>query len=255
MMRPIAVIGACVAMLFALTATSASAEAIAPELGRCVAQTGGAHSNSGCTTAAKKVGKFEWEPGADGGFTSAGGVALIETVNKGKLTCKAAAGSGIYLNRYEAETSFVLTKCESVSAKVGCSTVGAENGEFRSNLLISTLGSIKPKSVGVDLTGKEGPNVIEFECGGSGSGDGALVFVHGSVIAPVTPANKMSTTFAQKFKAAKGLQKPTSFEGQPEDTLTMTTVLSKTEKTEEKAGLTLTLTITNQEPLEIRDSD
>lgn len=69
----------------------------------------------------------------------------------------------------------------------------------------------------------------------------------GSVIAPVTAVDKMSATFALKFKAAKGKQKPTSFEAGLTDTLTFAS-----SSREEQAGLTSTITVANAEALEIK---
>jgi hypothetical protein len=68
------------------------------------------------------------------------------------------------------------------------------------------------------------------------------------VIARVTPISKMTLTFKEKFKQAKGKQKPEKFEGQPKDTLTCTI-----NGLPEQCGFSSQDTVTNEEKIEINE--
>ncbi len=69
----------------------------------------------------------------------------------------------------------------------------------------------------------------------------------GSVIAPVSAVDKMSMTFQVTFKASRGKQAPEQFEGGVRDTLSVLTGSA-----EEQAGLAMSASIGNEEPLEIK---
>ena len=90
--------GALALAIVASAIFAASALALeAPEMGRCVPQTGGQFKNSVCTKlgSESKPGSFEWLPGAvKNKFTGVGGVATLETVHGVKVTCKTEASSG-----------------------------------------------------------------------------------------------------------------------------------------------------------------
>lgn len=259
-------VGVFLVAAFALGITaSAGATAFSgsPELGECHLKKVGStntpfYTNNGCTkkSLGTKTDKYEWTAGPGVGeetFTSSGGVATLESVGGNKISCKTVTNTGKYNGAFEDETSVTFEGCESVSFKVSCQNTGAPLGQIKTTVLKSEDGYITPpKSVGVLLTGKAGPNLAEFECGGGGTGKGALVFVHGGVIAPVTVINKMEAKTTQKFKATKGIQKPTKFSGGPTEVLTTTTFLSATEKTEEQSGQTVIATVTNASPVEIR---
>jgi hypothetical protein len=81
-----------------------------------------------------------------------------------------------------------------------------------------------------------------FNCGGT------KITVRGSVIAPTTPINKMTTTFTEKFKGAKDRQSVQRFEGEPTDVLEP----SVNGGPYGPSAFTSTDTISNEEPLEIR---
>jgi hypothetical protein len=85
---------------------------------------------------------------------------------------------------------------------------------------------------------------IEFNCEGKLS-----VAVKGSVLVPVE-ADKMSATFALKFKAKHGFQAPEYYE---EGGVKVKDVLLSdfAGKGYEQAGQTITTTVTNEEKLEI----
>ena len=70
----------------------------------------------------------------------------------------------------------------------------------------------------------------------------------GSVIGQVKKFDEMVSSFTVTFKLVKGKQSPEQFEGGANDTLTTAIVGGATEAT----GLTATLTLANEEPLEIK---
>jgi hypothetical protein len=100
-------------------------------------------------------------------------------------------------------------------------------------------------SVGVDLEPFEATTII---CEGPGVG-APLLSLFGSVIAPITPIDKMTGKFTLKYTATKGKQKPQKFEGAPKDTLSLERVATKVV---EEAGLTSIDSITNEELLEVK---
>ena len=88
-LRCLGMLTAAAVVVSAVVAGAAWAEA--PEIGRCVSHSGGKYTNNICTKEAKgkKVGSFEWEPGAvKKKFTGVGGVGTLETVNRAEVTCK-----------------------------------------------------------------------------------------------------------------------------------------------------------------------
>ena len=72
--------------------------------------------------------------------------------------------------------------------------------------------------------------------------------LEGSVIGPVKKIDSMVPTFTIADKATVGKQVPEAFEGQNKDTL----VTAITGGSSEQTGLTATLTLSNEEPLEIK---
>jgi hypothetical protein len=102
-------------------------------------------------------------------------------------------------------------------------------------------------SVGLDLAGAVA--VAAFECGAKVGGE--AVTLEGSVIAPLTPIDKMSSSFALKYKALGGYQAPEAFESGVKDTLTMS-VLMGLERSSEQTGLTAAATLASEEPVEVK---
>ena len=84
---------------------------------------------------------------------------------------------------------------------------------------------------------------MEFSCGSTS------VTVQGSVIVPLK-ADKMSFTQALKFKAAKGKQKPERFVAGAKDVLEA----SFNHEALVQVGLTLTVTQTGKEALEVNSA-
>lgn len=230
-----------------IAASAAWAEA--PEIGRCVAHAGGKYTNNICTKAAKgkKVGSFEWEPGAvKNKFTGVGGVGTLETVNRAIVTCKTEKSAGeMTSSTTVGNVSVTFTGCESAGYK--CISAGAKEGEIATNLLAGSLVWEKyEKKVAIDLVPQSTELFVEFQCGP------ANAKVKGSVLAPL-PVNKAQTTFEEKFTAKKGKQKPEYY------------YTSKTEKVKdvllaklggpaaefEQSGQTINNSQTDEEVLEI----
>jgi hypothetical protein len=97
-------------------------------------------------------------------------------------------------------------------------------------------------SVGWDLAHE--PALISAECGGVKEG----LEVSGSVIAPISTIDKMTSSYALKYTAPAGQQLPEAFEEGPKDTLTASIGGGPSQQ----AGLTAAEKITNREKLEIK---
>lgn len=256
-MRRISLLGICLLAMLATSAIAvAGASAAPPELGRCVKNATGAvgkYKDPGCEKGEVKAkGTFEWLPGAiKNKFTQTSAKSTFETVTKLKIACASDTGSGEYLSGNNKEDLETITYSGCVingpvgSAKVKgpCQSIGSPAGTIVTSPLRSLLGFINaPKEVGVDLSSVSGGPIVELGCAG------VVISINGSVIAPITPISKMTTTFKEKFKAKVGIQSPEKFEGEPPDTLTCTVA-----GTPLPCGLTSTETITNEELLEVNE--
>jgi alpha-tubulin suppressor-like RCC1 family protein len=232
------------------TARSASdfkyVRSAAPEYGRCVkvAKGTGKYTTGVCTT--EKSGESnEWIPGVEKDhFTLAGEEGVLETVGKSKIVCKAATGSGEYSGTKEVvATTITFTGCARSGVK--CESSGAAEGEVVSRSLEGALGweEYETASVALNLqpVGEVGP-LMEFRCGST------PVTVQGSVIVPLK-ANKMVGAATLKFVASKGKQKPEELEGEGKDVLE-----TSFGEAFEQTGLTVTLTQTNEEEVEVNAS-
>ena len=102
----------------------------------------------------------------------------------------------------------------------------------------------KPKKVAVDLfpTPADKGLYATFTCLTT-----LKASVGGSVLVPIT-SDKMASTFTLKYGVKKGIQKPTKFEGEPEDVL-LTEINS--DGRDEKSGITITSTQVMEEEMEI----
>jgi len=228
-----------------------------PALGRCVAvKAGGEWEGSLCLDPAHGRGRYNFIPGAEKKkFTAKGGTATLETVGKAKITCSASTTAGEYTGPKTLTTTITLTGCQRSATKASCQSVAAGAGEIVTGALEGELGFIKNEftngkhlvSVGLDI--KHETDLAAFECG-TGTGK-ELVTLEGSVIAPITIIDKMAAGSTLRYKAVAGRQAPEQFESGLKDTLS-TSVVSGLEKTIEQAGLTMTETITSEEPLEIK---
>ncbi|HTY96539.1 MAG TPA: hypothetical protein VMB91_05820 [Solirubrobacteraceae bacterium] len=221
----------------------------APEFGSCVKgeKGSGAYANAGCTKPGGS-GRYAWSAGVSkAGFTTSlkSGSVTLETVGGSKLTCTGEAGTGEYAAaKSVGGVVLVLTGCS--RSGTPCSSSGAQAGEIVTSQLEGTLGveklgvSERTDKLGLDLSPSGGTgSLAEFTCGATS------VAVRGSVIGSVT-TGKTSVTSSLKFKASKGRQKPEGFAGGPTDVLEE----SLDGGAYEQAGLTLSATQLDEEPVE-----
>lgn len=227
-----------------------------PERGRCLAASGGhgGYTESSCTMASEPGrGAYEWLPGpATPGLTLHGGALSLETVHNAKITCAALTGSGEYTGPKTEVLHITLSGCEQ-PGRGPCQNEKATTGELTLNPLEGELGVIKaaaganPPAVGTALHGGGGqPLLGTLECG---VGAGAVqITLEGSVIAVVTPLDRMSGTVTLKLSGRKGKQKPAAFEGAVANPLLATIGTRKAEA----ASLAIEVTATSKEPLEVK---
>jgi len=232
-----------------------------PAFGRCEKLPGeaegkklvfrGMYTNSGCTlNSVVNEGHYEWVegPGANKRFTSASGPVTLATVGgKTEVKCSASSGAGEYTGAKTVSETITLTGCQTgpKGKVVSCQSAGAASGEVRSAALSGGLDFIKENEegekpeVGLDLEASSSGNLASFECGGSATS------VSGSVIAPITTIDKMSSSFKVTAKQSGGKQAVEAFEESPTDTLSFLPGA-------EAGGLGATLTNSNEEPLEVK---
>jgi hypothetical protein len=228
------------------------------EYGRCIkVSTGtGLYAGAGCTTLGGEK-KYEWYPA----FGSAKPIvkthftlaikekteAKLQTAGGQIITCKGQSGSGEYTgNTTIGNIALTFTGCH-LGETASCQSAGAAEGEVRSTTLVGELGVIKTSTegplknlVGTDYKPASGETVAAFSCAGT------AVTVTGSVIGELK-RDSMVTKAPVKFVQSKGLQKPTHFEGSPEDVL-----LTKLgEGAAQRSGLSLTTNQTSEEKIEV----
>lgn len=252
-----------------LTATPRviKAQAALPQIGRCVktepTKEGkikvyhGRYNTSNCVEEnplplGTTQGKFEWVPGigANNKFTGSSLKTTLATVGATAITCSNSATSGEYTGLKTATATITLTGCQVAASKQACQSSGAAAGEIVTSPLAGELGFIEDAyegeelhvSVGMDF--KHSPTLLTAECGGE------QLSVTGSVIAPVSGVNKMTTKLTLKFAATAGKQNPEQLEEEPKDTLSSTLGAGSAEQ----AGLSSTAKIVNGESLEIKAS-
>jgi hypothetical protein len=230
-----------------------------PEYGRCIKLLSfftGTYSGGACTTVAKSGGTFEWYPAfgserplKEAHFTMAIKAlteAKIETASKQLIACKGQTGNGEYTgNKTIGNSTIKFTGCK-LNGTSTCTSSGAAEGEVVSSVLQGELGVISKSSegplknkIGTDLKPTSGEVIAEFACAGT------PVTVSGAVIVEVK-RDAMESKVTLKFSDTKGLQKPTRFEGGPEEVLHV----KIGEAAAVPAGLSLTTIQTNQEKIE-----
>lgn len=238
-----------VLVMAAVSATSAAAFS-PPEIGRCVklAAKTGKFTSATCTKEAKvtKPGQYEWDPGAvKTGFTTTGGVGALETVNGTTVGCSTEESGGVFTSpKTVGSVTVRFTGCH--SAGFTCSTSGSAEGEIVTNPLEGRIGfeSKVKKKIGLDLVpiASDDGLYATFNCGVT-----LHISVGGSVLVPVSPADKMLTALTLKYSATRGKQKPEHLEGEANDVL----LTSINGKTAEQSGITITTTQTAEESLEV----
>jgi hypothetical protein len=225
-----------------------------PALGRCVKaavkKTGEWHGNH-CL--GYEHGKGNWNflpgPGAANKLKGSLGAITLETVGKAKITCSSGTGTGEYSGSQKLTITLTLSGCERTSSHEPCQSLGGTSGQIVTNALEGRYGFIsraKPLSVGVDLS-REGA-LASFECTTAALPGKELVSLEGSVIGPIKKIDSMVSTFTVTYKQSAGHQSPEAFEGAAKDTL----VTAITGGSSEQTGLVATLTLTNEEKLEVK---
>jgi hypothetical protein len=230
-----------------------SAFAAPPEYGRCLKGAkpyNGGFTNSGCTAKSEtKTGKYEWYPGAvKHGQTSTGGPGKLEEANKYGVACASESSTGEYTGTKEGKNLVVKFKGCKVVPFV-CTSPGHELGELETVPLEgrAVWENEAQRKPALDLYPSNGHETfIEFTCG---EHEEITVKVKGSVLVPIKP-NKMASTFTLKFKAKNGFQMPQEYE---EGGKKIKDVLYSdfTEKGYDQAGQTETVTVQNEEKLEL----
>ena len=232
-----------------------------PEYGRCVkvppekvgkktVYHGGFTASTCLVASGTHTGKYEWEPAvvktAFKTKLASGSVTLDSADKTSKVSCTGETSAGEYTgHKTVGGVVLALTGCKRDTEK--CSSMGAAPEEIVTNTLQGELGVVElgattaSNKIGIDLypVGRTG-SVMEFSCGIT------TVSVQGSVIAPVS-ADKMSLTQALRAKASKGKQAPESFVEGPKDILEESFNGAPFEET----GLTIAITQTNEEEVEV----
>ena len=268
-MKGIGTAGLCLALALAASAVGApSALAFKeepPEVGRCLARSGGRFKEGNCKTLAKVSSeqKYEWYPafGPNGkgeekliepsqrfykAESKEGTAIVLETVKGEAITCKKQTSEGEYTGpKTNRAFNIVFTGCESAGLLcISTNPKATNNGEIRVNELDGFIGIEK---VGATAAKDKIANVFspvagevftEFAC------SGLKLVVKGEVMVPIK-SNVMVTVQTVKFAATKGKQKPERFATDPSGTKRV--LFAKNSISEEffQAGQTLTTTQTN----------
>lgn len=236
----------CLAVAAALmAATSASASAALPELGRCVAVEGvsegkkvvyhGVYKSKSCTkeSTGRDTGRYEWlpGPGAAREWESIGTEepVTLETVSGTSVVCANHFAFGEYTGAKTETAQLSLRHCEDTALHKPCQSIAPEGeqkatveGQVESQPLTGELGFIRRAGhplVGWDFKATNGPYAFVFECG-STVGLGTKVAIEGSFIGQVRPIDKVVEEFKGTYRALHGHQVPEGFEGAAKDTLT-----------------------------------
>lgn len=271
-MKVIRVGQCCLLAVLAISAfAAASASAAAPyevrslpEAGRCVkvAKGTGFYAGGACVTKAlPEKGTWEWvQANATEKltFSATGAETILTTVGRPTIKCVTANIAGEYTGAKTASVTVELQACVNSEGQQ-CQTITNPNN--KSEIALSAegkLGFIKNElkegkrivAVGMDLQPKTPVTPLaEYECGNPRE----TSKIEGSVIAKLTPINKMTTTQKLLYFVRKGgEQLPEKFENEPKDTLT--TTFQKELETPVTSASTLTIkeeTGTNAAPVEI----
>ncbi len=225
-----------------------------PALGRCVKATvkkTGEWRGPYCVGFAHGKGPYNFlaGPGAARKLTGTLAGVTLETIGSAKITCSSGAAQGEYTGTKTLAMTLTLSGCERTSDHEPCQSVGGTSGQIVTSTLEGQLGFItsgQRLSVGLDL--KHEPALASFECTTPAVPGKELVNLEGSAIGPIKKIDSMVAGFSVAFTAKAGRQAPEAFEGSAKDTLLTSVVGGASEQT----GLTATLTIANEERLEIK---
>ena len=203
-----------------------------PELGRCTKLAGtptGRYSNKGCTATSKgeDSGPYEWQPGPGEGRTFMGSGAVTGLWVAGKrenvskvLECESNVLDGAYGGPHSGSAELDLSGCQLFQLGSGgtCNSPHSNVGEIIAPVLADLLAVPHGKRAldEIELAPPEGA-ATTFEC----SGGKVTAKIQG--LGGLTPANKMTTAFSATLKGSS-----------------------------KQAGLAVTETISNAEPLEFK---
>jgi hypothetical protein len=263
-MRLLKTVASAAAALVLSAIVVSGANATPPEYGRCVKvpkiekKYNGKYTDKGCTKAATakeieegKKNKYEWLPGGVKLHqTSAGGRGLLQEVGKYSVGCESESSTGEYFGTKEGRHLVVTFKgCE--VAPFVCQSPGHAAGELVTKELEgrAVWKNEAKHEAALDLyptpetPGEPEPQFIAFHCGG------ISVEVRGSVQVPIQ-ANKMSTTFKLKYKEKNGFQEVKDYE---EGGKLFEDILEANfeGKGWAKSGQSISVTVTNEEALEL----
>jgi hypothetical protein len=188
-------------------------------------------------------------PGAARKLTGTLSSVTLETIGSAQITCSSGAAQGEYTGTKTLTMTLTLSGCERTSDHEPCQSVGATSGQIVTSALEGELGFITSGtrlSVGLDL--KHEPALATFECTTSAAPGKELINLEGSVIGPIKKVDSMVAGFSVAYTSKAGRQAPEAFEGSTKDTLLTSVVGGASEQT----SLTATLTIANEERLEIK---
>jgi hypothetical protein len=225
-----------------------------PSLGRCVKASPpktGEWIYARCVGYAHGKGAYNFlpGPGAQRKLTGQLGAITLETTGRAKITCASGTSSGEYTGSKTLTMTLALSGCERPSTHQPCQSVGSASHQIVTGALEGELGFITSGakiSVGLDL--EHEPALATFECATTAAPGKELINLTGSVIGPIKKIDSMVPGFTVTYKQAAGRQVPEAFEGGAKDTLVTSIVGGSSEQT----GLSATLTITNEEALEIK---
>ncbi len=248
--------------LAAASVTAIEAQAVLPELGRCVIAPSerigkdtiyhGGYAASDCVEKNEaSLGKYEWlpGPGANKKFTSAGKAVTLETTGKVQIKCASSASQGEYTGTKAATLSLTFSGCRLGKSTETCQT-GGTAGEISTGPVQAQLGFIEDIESGSEVISPVGwdlANGAAIVSGSCGASTHSLV-VTGSVIGEISANNRMVGAYSLKFAQTAGKQSPESFEEEPKDTLSV----SLGSAPAEQAGLKATEKIANEEKLEFK---
>jgi hypothetical protein len=270
-MRRLRSVGMCAVAVAVLGAVGAgSASAALPEIGRCVAEAGGGYSDSSCTKKATKgTGSFEFVKNAvKKKFSAEGGEVKLAGATGTEFRCTSEHMTGEYLEKgttpQTKEVQHVLktySGCEMSLFGAECKSEGAGAGEIRWKALKGKLAYTSGKKTpAVKLNLSLSPEVpkkgfVEFECPAVGI---AILVAEGAekghetILANIGPLNSMSSTATLEYSGSSGHQEPDSVEGLPTVIDNLEYSLMGPKGTFERIAEVDTLTITNEEELEIK---
>ncbi len=179
-------------------------------------------------------------------LTTAGGAVTAEGFSGAVMTCAHSSGEGKITGPHRAEAKFVFTGCNADPQK--CKSEGAAAEEIKTGLIEAELVYIDQKNrEAAVLLNPHGGTYIAFECGGIPARG------EGSFLAPGSPLNTETTSFATTLSKLGGVQTPDEYEGFGGEKLKAIPLGEKNKNLMlEPTGVESTITVTTSEPVEVK---